>query len=84
LICVNGAPRDIGGKFDAAQKHLLRLMTSWMTTQMEETMPVDAAILSAVIITVFVIFGSVLYWGERRTRALSPDAEGAKFKRRAF
>jgi hypothetical protein len=51
---------------------------------MEETMPVDAAILSAVIITVFVIFGSVLYWGERRTRALSPDAEGAKFKRRAF
>jgi hypothetical protein len=31
-------------------------------------MPADAMILSAAIVAVFVIFGSVLYWGERRTR----------------
>jgi hypothetical protein len=49
---------------------------------MEEPMPADALILSAAIITVFVIFGSVLYWGERRTR--SPSVESAKLKHRAF
>lgn len=47
-------------------------------------MPLDAVILSAVIVAVFVIFGSVLYWGERRTSTLAPDVEGAKLKRRAF
>ena len=36
-------------------------------------MPADVMILSAAIVAVFVIFGSVLYWGERRTRTLSPD-----------
>ena len=43
----------------------------------------DTMILSAAIIAVFVIFGSVLYWGERRTRTVSPDFDG-KTKRRAF
>jgi hypothetical protein len=52
LICVNDAPLWHGGKFDAAQKHLRRPMTSWIATEMEEAMPVDAAILSAVIIAV--------------------------------
>lgn len=52
--------------------------------QKEETMPVDVMILSAVIVCVFVTFGSVLYWGERRTRALSPDVESPKAKRRSF
>jgi hypothetical protein len=47
-------------------------------------MPVDTMILSAAIVCVFVIFGSVLYWGERRTRDLSPDAGSAKVKRRSF
>ena len=41
-------------------------------------MPVDAMILSAAIVTVFVIFGSVLYWGERQTRGLSAGAEAPK------
>jgi hypothetical protein len=47
-------------------------------------MPADAMILSAAIISVFVVFGSVLYWGERRTRDLSPGVESAKAKRRSF
>lgn len=47
-------------------------------------MPVDAMILSTAIIAVFVIFGFVLYWGERRTRDLSPTVDGAKVKRRSF
>jgi hypothetical protein len=47
-------------------------------------MPVDVMILSAVIVGVFVIFGSVLYWGERRTRGMSPDIESSKVKRRSF
>jgi hypothetical protein len=34
-------------------------------------MPADVMILSAIIVAVFLIFGSVLYWGERRTRDLS-------------
>jgi len=47
-------------------------------------MPVDAMVLSAAIIAVFVIFGSVLYWGERRTRGLSTNVESVKVKRRSF
>lgn len=47
-------------------------------------MPVDVMILSTAIIAVFVIFGFVLYWGERRTRDLSPTVDGAKVKRRSF
>ncbi|MGQ0681121.1 hypothetical protein [Bradyrhizobium sp.] len=47
-------------------------------------MPIDVVMLSAAIVGVFVLFGSVLYWGERRTRDLSPSVESAKTKRRAF
>lgn len=47
-------------------------------------MPVDSLLVSAAIIAVFVVFGSVLYWGERRTRGLSPDATSAKARRRSF
>jgi hypothetical protein len=45
-------------------------------------MPVDVMVVSAIIVCVFVFFGAVLYWGERRTRDLS--AETAPAKRRAF
>jgi hypothetical protein len=47
-------------------------------------MPADVMILSAAIVLVFVVFGSVLYWGERRTRGLSPTVESVKVKRRSF
>ena len=52
-------------------------------------MPADAMILSAAIVTVFVVFGAVLYWGEARTRSLSQDTAAqvnaeAKAKRRSF
>jgi hypothetical protein len=47
-------------------------------------MPADVMILSAAIVAVFVIFGSVLYWGERRTRGLSTNVESVKVKRRSF
>jgi hypothetical protein len=47
-------------------------------------MPVETMILSAAIVSVFVIFGSVLYWGERQTRGLSAGVEAPKAKRRSF
>ena len=47
-------------------------------------MPFDVMVLSAAIVGVFVIFGAVLYWGERRTRDLSPKVETAKVKHRSF
>ena len=47
-------------------------------------MPVDSLIVSALIISVFVIFGAVLYWGERRTRTMPAATEAGKFKRRSF
>ena len=47
-------------------------------------MPADAMIVSAAVITMFVIFGAVLYWGERRTRSLSQDTAGDEGKRRSF
>jgi hypothetical protein len=47
-------------------------------------MPADVMILSAAIVAVFVIFGSVLYWGVRRTRVLSANVESVTVKRRSF
>ena len=47
-------------------------------------MPGDVMLVSALIVCVFVGFGAVLYWGERRTRDLSIGAETAPSKRRAF
>jgi len=47
-------------------------------------MPVDVMIVSAVIVSIFVGFGSALYWGERRTRELSASVESPKVKRRGF
>jgi hypothetical protein len=47
-------------------------------------MPVDSLILSAAIVGAFVVFGAVLYWGERRTRDLTPDGPNPKIKRRSF
>ena len=47
-------------------------------------MPVESIILSAVIVCVFVVFGSVLYWGERQTRTMSAPAEAQTAKRRSF
>ena len=47
-------------------------------------MPADVVILSAAIVAVFLIFGSVLYWGERRTRDLSSTVDSAKARRRSF
>jgi hypothetical protein len=83
LICVNGVRfAPLIRKFDAAQQRQCPAVTFFFPTQEEETMPVDAMILSAAIVCVFVMFGSVLYWGERRTRAQASD--GARLKRRAF
>jgi hypothetical protein len=47
-------------------------------------MPADAMLVSALIVCVFVVFGAVLYWGERRTRDLSTGVDTAPAKRRAF
>jgi hypothetical protein len=47
-------------------------------------MPADVMIFSAAIVAVFVMFGSVLYWGERRARTASPAIDGVKVKRRSF
>jgi hypothetical protein len=85
LIWVNGVKAAACAReFDAAQEHRPRPVTSCFPTQEEEAMPVDVMILSAAIVAVFVIFGSVLYWGERRTRDLSPSVESVEVKRRSF
>jgi hypothetical protein len=48
-------------------------------------MPGDVMVVSAMIVCVFVVFGVVLYWGERRTRDMSSHATAdADVKRRAF
>ena len=53
-------------------------------TSMENSMPLDSLIVSVAVVAMFVIFGSVLYWGERRTRSLSAATEAEKAKRRGF
>jgi CHASE3 domain sensor protein len=48
-------------------------------------MPVDVMVVFAIIVCVFVVFGAVLYWGERRTRDMSSHTiADADVKRRAF
>ena len=44
-------------------------------------MPADVVVVSAAIVCVFVVFGAVLYWGQRRTRDLPQTADA---KRRSF
>jgi hypothetical protein len=46
-------------------------------------MPFNVMILSAAIVAVFVGFGLVLHWGERRARDLAPK-ETTPVKHRAF
>jgi hypothetical protein len=71
--------------FDAAQKRIPHPVRHFFQLNRRSAMPADAMILSAAIVTVFVVFGAVLYWGEARTRSLSQDtAAEAKAKRRSF
>jgi len=47
-------------------------------------MPADAMIVSAAVISIFLIFAAVLYWGEQ-TRSLPKGvSEEAKTRRRSF
>lgn len=47
-------------------------------------MPADAMIVSAAVISMFLIFAAVLYWGEKQTRSLQQDFPGQKARRRSF
>ena len=44
-------------------------------------MPAEAMLVSALIVCVFVVFGAVLYWGERRTRDAASTACPGKIHR---
>jgi len=45
-------------------------------------MPVDAIIVSGAIISMFLIFAVVLYWGERQTRSLQQGSSEQMITRR--
>jgi len=48
-------------------------------------MPTDAMVVSAAVISMFVIFAAVLCWGEQQTRSLQQGVtEQAKGRRRSF
>jgi hypothetical protein len=47
-------------------------------------MPVDSILLSAAVVTVFVIFAGVLFWGDLQTRPMRQQTSGRDNKRRAF
>jgi hypothetical protein len=47
-------------------------------------MPVNAMILSAIILVMFVAFGAVLMWADFQTRPHRLKSDAAKPRRRAF
>jgi len=51
---------------------------------MEEVMPIDSILVSAAVVTMFVIFAGVLAWGERQTRHLADEPATSQRKRRSF
>lgn len=46
-------------------------------------MPVDSILVSAAVVTMFVVFAAVLIWGERESRPLRQEPAGPR-KRRSF
>ena len=46
-------------------------------------MPVDSLLVSIAVVAIFVVFGAVLYWGDRQTRPARLAAQSSA-RRRAF
>ncbi len=46
-------------------------------------MPIDSMLVSAAVVTMFVIFAAAVLWGERQTRLASQQPESQP-KRRSF
>ena len=47
-------------------------------------MPIDSMLVSAAVVTMFVIFAAVLIWGERQTQPPRQHPAGVQQKRRSF
>ena len=47
-------------------------------------MPIDSILVSAGVVTMFVVFAGVLMWGNHQTRAARPSLAASTTKRRSF
>jgi hypothetical protein len=47
-------------------------------------MPIDSMLVSAAVVTMFIIFAVALIWGERQSRSLRQEPAGSPRKRRSF
>ena len=47
-------------------------------------MPVDSILVSAAVVSVFVIFAGVLIWGDFQSKPVRPGPAGRNRKRRSF
>jgi hypothetical protein len=53
-------------------------------SKQEVAMPVDSILLSVAVVSVFVIFAGVLFWGDLQTRSMRHQTDGRDRKHRAF
>ena len=47
-------------------------------------MPIDSMLVSAAVVTMFIIFAAALIWGERQTQPLRQHPADDQRKRRSF
>ncbi len=44
-------------------------------------MPIDSMLVSAAVVTMFIIFAAVLIWGDRQSRPLPQEPAGPRMRR---
>jgi hypothetical protein len=47
-------------------------------------MPIDSMLVSAAVVTMFIVFAGVLIWGERQSGAMRQEPADSPRKRRGF
>jgi hypothetical protein len=47
-------------------------------------MPIDAIIVAALVVAIFVVFAGALLWADAQTRPSRPNAPSVGLKRRSF
>src|SRR5438046_164650 len=78
-----GAALRLSSRFDRHQRPRRWVRHTAWRNQTEVAMPIDSMLVSAAVVTMFVVFAAVLAWGERQSRPLHQPADSHR-KRRSF
>jgi hypothetical protein len=81
------AVRDALGslyRFDPHQRPRPAVRHIWLGYQEEVAMPIDSILVSAAVVSLFVVFAGVLIWGDFRSRPMRQQPVARNRKHRSF